>query len=116
MTLSEIHEWCLEAVGDWIDDDHTVPRGPFCSKQHLKEQAQSNDAPYTPEQVVSAAETIIGAGGLLDWVGLLVPTDRDRLVDVIEYERNEAEITRHILIGKANKYLTGETEAFVDAE
>lgn len=111
--MSEIHEWVLEAVDDWIDGDHTEPRGPFCSKYHLRERAQSNDAPYTPEQVESAAHTLIDEGELLDWGGLLVPTSRDRLVDVIEYEKDEAEITRKILIAKCNKYMKGDIEAFV---
>lgn len=111
--MSEIHEWVLEAVDDWIDGDRNEPRGPFCSKYHLRERAQSSDISYTPNQVENAARTLIGEGELLDWGGLLVTTSRERLVDVIEYEKDEAEITRRLLIAKCNKYLKGEIGAYV---
>lgn len=99
---------CYDAVLDTIeahatDPDRDLPRGPWGSIGHAMQDGRTKG--YSGEEVRAAAEAAIRNGDVIGWHGLVAPCTETHLQRIIEYEVNEAEITRRLMVAKCNKQL-----------
>lgn len=103
-----VSDECYQAVLDTIeahatDPDRDVPRGPWGSIRHAIQDGRTQG--YSGDEIRAAAEAAIRNGDLIGWHGLVAPQTEAHLQRIIEYEVDEAEITRRLLVAKCNKQL-----------
>ena len=80
------------------------PEDPWTGKPFVAQEAEKRSNDANKGEVKSAVERLVDEDELFYWHGLIARPTPEILHAIIERER-EAETTRRLLIGKANRFL-----------
>lgn len=95
----DVYEWVLTMA-----DEFTIGEKPWSSREHILQERHKQD--YSKEAVESAISHGLINNDLIEWHGLLAPTEEDNLQAILDYEA-AANNPRRLLIQKVNRLRSG---------
>ncbi|OLZ39124.1 hypothetical protein A6E15_19365 [Natrinema saccharevitans] len=84
------------------DGIQNVNGNVWTGQSRLKQEASKGNVPCSRDEISEAVDRLLEADRVVSWHGLLAPATDEHLAAIIENEV-EADVTRSLLVGKANK-------------